>query len=176
MGVVPCLGAVPGRGSAPTSAISALVPARTWSCWTRRRMLTRPTGRASPLSQRSGGTASWPPGPCRRPDARASDGENSPACRSGMRAGGLGIIREGPSMHEMEGPYPISQRQTPLTHAQARAARSTTKPDTRLKSQSPSSSCVRGAPRVVPVFGGERFIRPSCGAPQGVAEGNFKIF
>jgi len=30
----------------------------------------------------------------------------------------LGTIREGPSMHEMEGPYPISQRQTPLAHAQ----------------------------------------------------------
>src|SRR6266576_4159368 len=32
----------------------------------------------------------------------------------------------------------------------ARATRSTTKPDTRLKSQLPSSSCVRGAPRWFP--------------------------
>jgi len=36
----------------------------------------------------------------------------------GVLASGLGTIREGPSMHEMEGPYPISQRQTPLAHAQ----------------------------------------------------------
>ena len=45
-----------------------------------------------------------------------------------------------------------------------RAARPATKPDTRLKSQLPSSSCARGAPRMVPVFGGERFLRPSCRA------------
>jgi hypothetical protein len=40
----------------------------------------------------------------------------------------------------------------------------------------PSSPCVRGAPRVVPVFGGERFLRPSCGAAQEVSASNFKIF
>ena len=57
-----------------------------------------------------------------------------------------------------------------------RAARPATKPDTRLKSQLPSSSCARGAPRMVPVFGGERFLRPSCRAPQGVAGSNFKFF
>src|SRR5262249_13955710 len=50
----------------------------------------------------------------------------------------------------------------------ARAARPTTKPDTRLKSQSPSSPCVRGAPRMVPVFGGERFLRPSRGLHKGL--------
>jgi hypothetical protein len=57
-----------------------------------------------------------------------------------------------------------------------RAPRPATKPDTRLKSQLPSPSCARGAPRMVPVFGGERFLRPSCRAPQGVAGINFKIF
>src|SRR5262249_13438976 len=57
-----------------------------------------------------------------------------------------------------------------------RAARSATKPDTRLKSRSPGSSCVRGAPRAVPGFGGERFLRLSRRAPQGVAGSNFKIF
>src|SRR4249920_3825006 len=41
-----------------------------------------------------------------------------------------------------------------------RAARPATKPDTRLKSQLPSSPGVRGAPRVVPVFGGESISTP----------------
>jgi len=57
-----------------------------------------------------------------------------------------------------------------------RAARSTTKPDTRLRSQLPSSSCARGAPRMVPVFGSERFLRLSRAAAQGVSATNFKIF
>jgi hypothetical protein len=40
--------------------------------------------------------------------------------------------------------------QTPLLMLSVRATRSTTKPDTRLKSQLPGSSCVRGAPRWFP--------------------------
>src|SRR6476619_3682066 len=58
----------------------------------------------------------------------------------------------------------------------ARAVRPATKPDTRLKSQLPSSSCAQGAPRMVPVFGGERFLRLTGAAAQGVSAGYFKIF
>ena len=55
-------------------------------------------------------------------------------------------------MHEMEGPNPISQPWHRYLMLGARAARSTTKPDTRLKSQSPSSSSVPGCPPDGPRF------------------------
>ena len=52
----------------------------------------------------------------------------------------------------------------------------TTKPDTRLKSQLPSSPGVRGAPRWFPFSVVRAFLRPFWGAAQGVVACNFKIF
>jgi hypothetical protein len=56
----------------------------------------------------------------------------------------------GPSTHEMEGPFRSSSAGHRYLMLSVRTTRSTTKPDTRLKSQLPSSPCVRGAPRMVP--------------------------
>ena len=50
----------------------------------------------------------------------------------------------------MEGPIRSSSARHSYLMLSARTTRSTTKPDTRLKSQLPSSPCVRGAPRMVP--------------------------
>ena len=55
-----------------------------------------------------------------------------------------------PSTHEMEGPIRSSSAGHRYLMLSARTTQSTTKPDTRLKSQLPSSPCVRGAPRMVP--------------------------
>jgi hypothetical protein len=56
----------------------------------------------------------------------------------------------GPSTHEMEGPIRSSSAGHSYLMLSVRTTRSTTKPETRLKSQLPSSPCVRGAPRMVP--------------------------
>jgi hypothetical protein len=52
----------------------------------------------------------------------------------------------GPSTHEMEGPTRSSSAGHRYLMLSVRATRSTTKPDTRSKSQLPSSSCVPGCP------------------------------
>jgi hypothetical protein len=56
----------------------------------------------------------------------------------------------GPSTHEMEGPIRSSGARHSYLMLSVRTTRSTTKPETRLKTQLPSSPCVRGAPRMVP--------------------------
>ena len=57
--------------------------------------------------------------------------------------------RRAPPRMRWRGP-PDLAAQTPLLMLSVHATRSTTKPDTRLKSQLPGSSCVRGAPRWFP--------------------------
>ena len=52
----------------------------------------------------------------------------------------------GPSTHEMEGPTRSRSAGHRYLMLMVRATRSTTKPDTRSKSQLPSSSCVPGCP------------------------------
>src|SRR5215831_11299850 len=52
-------------------------------------------------------------------------------------------------------------------------------PPSRIPGRSPSCPVPltsRGAPRMVPVFGGERFLRLSRASAQGVSASNFKIF
>jgi hypothetical protein len=84
--------------------------------------------------------------------------------------------RKGPSTHEMEGPNRSSS-------SDAATSCSTSIPPDPPPSRTPagSPSCpvplaFRGAPRVVPVFGSERFLRLSRATAQGVSAGNFKIF
>ena len=79
-------------------------------------------------------------------------------------------------MHEMEGPYPISQRQAPLAHAQHPCRSISHQAGYPLEVPVTQFLLRPGCPPVVPVFGGERFLRPSHRAPQGVAASNFKIF
>jgi len=57
-----------------------------------------------------------------------------------------------------------------------RAARPTTKPDTRLKSQSPSSSSVRGAPRVVPFSAVRDFYALLAGLHKGLRPAISRFF
>ena len=79
-------------------------------------------------------------------------------------------------MHEMEGPYPISQRQAPLPHAQ-RPCRSIHH-QAGYPPEVPVTQFLwrPGCPPVVPVFGSERFLRPRTGPAQEVMTSNFKIF
>jgi hypothetical protein len=74
-------------------------------------------------------------------------------------------------MHEMEGPAGLAA-QALVAHAQRRATRPTSEPDTRLKLRCPGSSGVRGDPRVMPVFGGERFLCHRPGTAQGFSGSN----
>ena len=114
---------------------------------------------------------------------RAASGRTGEAApRPGPRGEGSpeGELRpekgRGPSTHEMEGPIRPRSAGHRYLMLRVRATRSTTKPDTRSKSQLPSSSCVPGvAPRMVSVFGSERFLRLSDAAAQGVSATNFKI-
>ena len=73
------------------------------------------------------------------------------------------------------GPLDLTAR-TPLAHAQRPVARSAIEPKARLRSQLPSSSCVRGAPRWSPFSVVKAFLRPSPGPAQGARTSNFKIF
>jgi hypothetical protein len=82
----------------------------------------------------------------------------------------------GPSTHEMEGPIRSSSAGHRYLMLSVRTTRSTTKPDTRLKSQLPSSPCVPGCPPDGSVFGSERFLRLSRAGAQEVSASNFKIF
>jgi hypothetical protein len=78
-------------------------------------------------------------------------------------------------MHEMEGPAGLAA-QALVAHAQRRATRPTSEPDTRLKLRCPGTPGVRGDPRVVPVFGGERFLCHRPGTAQGFSGSNSEIF
>jgi hypothetical protein len=118
----------------------------------------------------SGPAYPWPPrceertGP--RKHRLTANGQNRRCVATGA-ASRIGDNGEGPSTHEMEGPArPPSA--TLRAHAQRPTGRSAAEPDTRLKSRFPGSPCVRGAPRMVPVFGGERFLRLWPGLTQGV--------
>jgi len=82
----------------------------------------------------------------------------------------------GPSTHEMEGPIRSSSAGHRYLMLSVRTTRSTTKPDTRLKSQLPSSPCAPGCPPDGSVFGSERFLRLSRAGAQEVSASNFKIF
>jgi hypothetical protein len=143
--VASSIGGRPGCGS---------LPRRTVRCFQAR------SGPAYPWPHRSEG-ANWP-----GKQRLAADGQNCGCvvswCRLAASDNG-----EGPSTHEMEGPA-RPRSATPLAHAQRPAARSAAEPDTRLRSRFPSSPRVRGAPRVVPVFGGERFLRLWSEPAQGV--------
>jgi hypothetical protein len=88
--------------------------------------------------------------PCR---TRHSNHNSKPATHN-KRWGGIERKaahnkRRAPPRMRWRGP-PDLAAQTPLLMLSVHATRSTTKPDTRLKSQLPGSSCVRGAPRWFP--------------------------
>jgi hypothetical protein len=136
------------------------------------RARARPSRRAQPIWQEISrvrvGRAAW-----------AAVGEAAP--RAGLR--GETPPRQpgpdkgrGPSTHEMEGPIRSSSAGHRYLMLSVRTTRSTTKPDTRLKSQLPSSPCAPGCPPDGSVFGSERFLRLSRAGAQEVSASNFKIF
>src|SRR6266487_3483976 len=97
------------------------------------------------------------------------------ARRYGCRLADPETIEEAPPRMRWRGPLDRAAR-TPLAHAQRPAARSATEADTRLRFRCPGSPCVRGAPRMVPVFGGERVLRPWPSRTQGFLVSNFTMF
>ena len=142
-------------GLALRRSCTGLLPARRL----RRSGPARPRG-PRPCSVVTPGRRGWHYGGCRR---------------AGLAKTFLpGRIRQGPSMYEMEGPYPASPRQAGQLAGLAGAARRPPGPGTRARR--PVSRLLprsRGQPQVVPVSNGESIITASANAAQGPAASHF---
>src|SRR5487761_204581 len=86
-------------------------------------------------------------------------------------------MRRGPSMHEMEGPHPVSPRRPADCSAAIQCLTDRLGPETRLKHRSPDPPCVAWvSPGAVPVSGDKTISTASRKPAQEVSACNLENF